>query len=195
MKISTLAKVFSCRKDLVYFCKQLLPTKVFACEVGVFRGYFSKTLYDILNPEIIYLIDNSFDKFVSFKGNYICCQGNSYEELEKIPDEFLSFIYIDAGHSYEDIKRDIKQAHKKIIHHGIIQFNDYCNYDCITDKKYGVLKAVNEYIENYNVEIIGISLSKNGFHDLALKVNKNFQKNLNISKSNRPKIFNHKLLI
>lgn len=166
------AKIFSCRDDLVNFCKKLLPKKIIACEVGVFRGVFSKKLYEILNPEIFYLIDINFDKFINFEGKYVCFKGNSYEELQKIPNESLSFVYVDAGHDYEDIKKDIEQAHKKIIHCGIIQFNDYCNYDCITNKKYGVLQAVNEYIENYNVEIIGISLDRCGFHDLAVKVNK-----------------------
>ena len=67
--------------------------------------------------------------------------------------EFLSFLFIDGSHKYEDVKNDILNYKDKILPGGIIAGHDYesdtydelhINEDYVNGKHHGVIKAVNE---------------------------------------------------
>ena len=53
-----------------------------------------------------------------------------------IDDKSIDFVYIDADHEYESVRKDIAAWHPKIRRGGIISGHDYSSS--------GVYKAVNE---------------------------------------------------
>lgn len=80
---------------------------------------------------------------------------SSFDAYKKIADGSLSFLFIDAGHSYEDIKRDLTNYLPKMKKDGLICGHDYesetyderyIGEDYVDGKHHGVIKAVNEVL-------------------------------------------------
>jgi hypothetical protein len=184
------AKLFQTRDELIEYCKQFIILNPVIAEVGVFQGYNSENLIQKLNPSKMFLIDtfstndhwtNKFNpkthlKFIQdkFKTNSSVeiMQGLSWDCLEKLEDNSLDYIYLDAGHSYAEVKKDTELCLKKIKSGGIIQFNDYTNWSIVEKADYGVLDVVNEVILSQNVEVLGLGLHFKGYHDISLKIKK-----------------------
>lgn len=103
-------------------------------------------------------------------GTMNICRGLSWEALETFDDEFFDFVYLDAAHDYESVKKDIAALHRKVKKGGIIQFNDYGFVHAVTRTAYGVLPAVNHFIWNNDCEVIGYCMNENGFADLAVRL-------------------------
>jgi hypothetical protein len=183
------ARVFVSRKSLAAWCRSQLCECPTVAEVGVFAGDFSRWLLDVFHPSSLHLIDTfctsdhvkqqfTANSHVSFVQNTFAReprvrvhQGVSWDVLGGMPDDSLDYVYIDADHSYESVRRDIEAAHAKVRPGGIIQFNDYANYGSYERAPYGVLQAVNEYIESRDdVHVLGLSLERSGYHDLAVRV-------------------------
>lgn len=184
------ARLFMSRKTLTEHCAGLVPQNPFIAEVGVFQGKFSETLLRVFKPRKFFMIDtfsvddhidklftaeNHFDyiqkKFVD-KDVFFFIKGFSWDGLHYLLDDSLDYIYIDADHTYDSVKMDIEAAYRKIKSGGILQFNDYCTYSLYEDLRYGVLNAVNEFIESHNVTLVGLSIDRSGYHDLAVQVRK-----------------------
>jgi len=51
--------------------------------------------------------------------------GISWEQADKFSDNYFDFIYIDADHSYEGVKKDITTWYPKLKKNGIIAGHDY----------------------------------------------------------------------
>ena len=64
-------------------------------------------------------------------------QGDSADSADRIADASLDFVFIDADHSYEGVKRDISAWLPKVKKGGYICGHDYPRYP-------GVVRAVNE---------------------------------------------------
>jgi hypothetical protein len=184
------AKLFQHRDELTDYCKQFITPNPVIAEVGVFQAYNSETLIQKLNPSKMFLIDtfcsndhwtNKFKaadhlKFIQnkFKTNHSVeiMQGLSWDCLEKLEDNSLDYIYLDAGHSYVEVKKDTDLCLKKLKSGGLIQFNDYTNWSIAEKEPYGVLDVVNEVISFQNVEVLGLALHPRGYHDISLKITK-----------------------
>lgn len=181
------SRIFSRRNHLLQYCKNFIPEKSTVSEVGVAEGFFSQTILDTLSPQKMYLVDlyehnsphheynrtNHYSYIINKFGNndkISIMKGLSWECLDKLPSESLDFIYIDGDHSYESVKKDIVAAYRIIKSGGIIQFNDYTTFSPVENMRYGVLHAVNEFLQTHNVEVLGLSLDKNGYEDLAVRV-------------------------
>ena len=182
------ARLFTNRKALVGHCKTLLPDKPIIAEVGVFSGFFSEFLLSTFQPHKLHLIDTfaasdhvtglfaAANHLAFIKAKFAenpevsIHQGMSWEKLSDLGDNSCDFIYIDADHGYESVQKDIASACHKIKSGGIIQFNDYTNYGSFEKGPYGVLDAVNEFIESHTVHLVGFSLERSGYHDLAVRV-------------------------
>jgi len=184
------AKLFQNRDELTEYCKQFIAPNPVVAEVGVFQGYNSETLIQKLNPSKMFLIDTFFSndhwtnkfkaadhlKFIKdkFKTNNSVeiMQGLSWDCLEKLEDNSIDYIYLDAGHSYSDVKKDTDVCLRKIKSNGIIQFNDYTNWSIVEKADYGVLDVVNEVILSENVQVLGLGLHPQGYHDISVLVRK-----------------------
>ena len=137
-------------------------------EVGCWKGKSSNYFANILNKENeLYCVDtwlgssyNSehnelIDKlnkslFEEFKSNmnglkYTAIQKDSITASKDFKDNSLDFIFIDAGHLYEEVKEDIKAWLPKLKKGGTLAGHDYGNSE-------GVTKAVDEIFKNKKIE-------------------------------------------
>ena len=179
------------------FSLTLLPKGGTMAEVGVAYGEFTRKIFDNLNPDIFYAIDifsggpgSDFmertdwldsnlgqkdflkKKFVNEikNGKFIIKEGFSWEVLETFDDDYFDYVYLDAAHDYESVKKDIDVLLKKVKNNGIIQFNDYTYFDLISRVPYGVIRAVDELLVNNKHEILFFCLNPDGFNDIAVKI-------------------------
>jgi len=107
----------------------------------------------------VYLISNDVAK--EYKGNKLYKQFTenikpvkdyikvlsmpSIEASKQFDDNYLDFVFIDAGHEYEEAKSDIDAWYPKLKKSGILAGHDY------TDEFPGVIKAVNEFCKKHNL--------------------------------------------
>lgn len=165
-------------------------------EVGVAFGGFSEKILSCLEPSKFYAIDmyddqikgfwdknifeeqelSHFDwykkKFESYldKGIMEMRQGLSWDCLADFPDEFFDYVYLDAAHDYESVKKDVTALYPKMKHNGIIQFNDYTygNPRVI----YGVVPVVNGLINKTDSKVLFFCMDKGGYHNIVVQINK-----------------------
>lgn len=145
-------------------------------EVGVERARFSKVLCQV-NPQLkLYGVDSwQFDekyrshvsqerldgffietreRMKSFFPRYQIIRDVSVTAAKRFGDETLDFVFIDARHDYQSAKEDIETWVPKVKKNGIVSGHDYRegqNKDKPDKPKYGVKKAVNEWVENNNI--------------------------------------------
>jgi len=162
-------EIFENRNDLL----NIMDKNLVVCEIGVFKGDFSKIMLDILSPKELHLIDifdgkmcsgdkdgndivwtdlnkeylNVKNMFLDNKNVYIH-KGFSYDILNGFYDNYFDMIYIDGNHSYNGVKSDLKSSFLKVKNGGLI-----CGHDYISSKFEGVVRAVDEFCEEHNLEI------------------------------------------
>ena len=127
-------------------------------EVGVYRGDFSEKILE-RKPQKLYLIEINpdycrnlairFKKYVDAGIVEIICE-NSCTALKRFAKESIDYVYIDAGHEYHDVIRDLEDSHPILKKSGLIGLNDYIFYDYIMPLKYGVMQASHDFILKYN---------------------------------------------
>ncbi|WP_417708333.1 class I SAM-dependent methyltransferase [Roseibium aggregatum] len=159
------------------FLLPLVPQGGIACEVGTSTGFFARAIAMFTKPAELHTIDMDYSRF---KDSYfeqdsglpapIKHEGRSWEELSKF-DKYFDLIYIDAGHSYKDVTRDIEAASKAIKPDGYLMFNDYCRWSIEQAEPYGVLAAVNDFANENNWAVRGVALSGSGHFDILLSKN------------------------
>jgi hypothetical protein len=162
-------KIFKTRNDLINY----LPSDLIMCEIGVFEGEFSEKLFKS-KPKELHLIDifaghfgsgdkdglniktidlnisyNNLKQFYKEQKNVYIHKGFGNNILKNIPDSYFDFMYIDADHSYEAVKKDLELCKIKTKPGGIIAGHDYNK-----EKFCGVVDAVNEFClaNNYYIE-------------------------------------------
>lgn len=69
--------------------------------------------------------------------------GDSVEQAARVADESLDWVYIDAGHTYEELKADFEAWFPKVRKGGIVSGHDYGDNDLP-----GVKQFIDEYIAN-----------------------------------------------
>jgi len=186
------SRVSTSREDVL----QWLPKGGTIAEVGVGYGYFSALLLQWMTPRKFIAIDTfaftadtepwkqtllknsrlshqdyykkKFREEIE-KGQLEVHAGLSWEMLEKLPDNSLDYVYLDAGHSYEEVVKDIAQVKKKVKDTGIIQFNDYALFDAFAFTPYGVPKAVHEFMIAENYELLFLCLHRQFFSDIVVR--------------------------
>jgi hypothetical protein len=149
-----------------------LNKKSIICEIGIFRGDFSKQIYETL-PKELHLVDVFCGSgYTGDKDglNYIYTDDMNvfYEELKKlykndntvkiiknksenylktIDDDYFDIIYIDGDHSYEGVSIDLELSRQKVKNNGYITGHDY--HETIG----GVKQAVDDFVKKYNLKL------------------------------------------
>ena len=161
------------RKD-VY--RELINENSVIIEIGVRLAENAFLMY-AHNPKKMFLVDpwenhpkdKKFYKRVKdvFAGcnNVQIIKSTSQEAVKKFENNFFDIVYIDAGHRYEEVLRDLDLWAPKIKSGGFIIGDDYFDNpekDPLTEKyqikwkkqEYGVVPAVGDFLKkNENFEI------------------------------------------
>jgi hypothetical protein len=196
------AQLFASREDMIEWLGSIYAIDCIA-EIGVGLGDFSKHMIASCWPKKFIAIDtfrmHELEEFwnlsaqVVFKGmthrayyeqnlsasaTSVCIlEGFSSSELPKLADASCDLVYIDAGHAYNDVIDDGKQAIRILTDNGVIVFNDYIMHDYALGCEYGVVQATNELIYSHGLQIVAFALHEGMFCDIALVKRKPLQYN------------------
>jgi hypothetical protein len=166
---------------------RLMPQNGTVAEIGVFKGDFSAQILSITKPHRLHLIDFWPDEMIQSSGESItgsdACKfvrnvfaseiknnkvvlhkGLSGQISQEFPDEYFDWIYIDAGHSYEEVKSDLNCWYPKVKAGGFITGHDY-----IEKTWYGVVQAVNEFLKQKPLAFIALTAESHGSRSWVLK--------------------------
>ena len=178
---------FETREDLLKY----LGTDLKIAEIGVFKGEFSKFIFENLKPKELFLVDlfegyaGSGDKdgnnmqftnletehsrlieyFKENKNVYIIKE-NSKNFISSLRDGSLDLIYIDGDHDYSGVKSDLMLSYDKIKNGGYI-----CGHDYVSPVFDGVVRAVNEFCIDKDLKIDYIT--KDGCPTYCIKKTQN----------------------
>jgi len=142
------------KKDIWNFCQDPMFKEMEVIELGTSNGhsthilsYLFNKVHTINNNESIYA--KQFNKNLN---NIIYYNFNLYESKWLV--EKGDVFFIDADHSYEGVYFDIKNSLRlksNILEKKILIFDDYG----ISKYEYTVKRAVNEFINNKTLEVLG----------------------------------------
>lgn len=140
-------------KGLYHLIQEYVTPETVMAEIGSFSGVSSELFAihckeincidrweqynEINNPEIIEG-EKRFDELLKRYSNIKKIKLSSEDASNLFKDESLDFVYIDAAHDYENVKKDILCWLPKVKPNGII-----AGHDIVMD---GVSRAVNEIL-------------------------------------------------
>jgi hypothetical protein len=153
-----------------------LPKGGVVAEVGTLQGEFARDILRITEPQELHLIDHETHPRVvtltedpSLRDRVHFHHQDSVEALQTFPDQYFDWIYIDAQHAYDGVKRDIGVARRKVKDSGLLVFNDYIVWSYVEMEPYGVVAAVNELCTEDKWEMIYLALPSHMYCDVALR--------------------------
>jgi hypothetical protein len=149
-----------------------LPKEAVVCEVGVLKGDFSRKILSQCSPKEFHLVDVNFKALqadVSQHENVVMHKGFSYEVLQKFPDGYFDWIYIDADHTYEGVKADIQVAQTKVKPGGYLVFNDFALIARMGLGTFGVHNAVCEFASEKGWPFAYFCMNGQALYDVALR--------------------------
>jgi len=153
-----------------------LPKGRVVAEVGTLHGEFARQILRLSAPKELHLIDHNIHPRVremsedpSLRDRLRVHHSDSVEALGSFPDEYFDWIYIDAQHTYDGVKRDIAAARRKIKADGLLVFNDYTMWSYVEMQPYGVVAAVNELCIEEGWEIVYLALPSHMYCDVAVR--------------------------
>lgn len=148
--VSNNIMIYTTRQDFGKLFESVKEKGVGA-EIGVQNGWNSLTILKYWTGKLlcvdIWENQDEFDTTVEniSKLNTEIIKGKSVDVANTIEDESLDFVYIDAGHTYEDIKSDYEAWFPKVRNGGVISGHDYC------DSFEGVKRFVDELGVKFNI--------------------------------------------
>lgn len=175
------------RQDFLLSLKNFIPINCDCVELGVLQGEFSEMILNIIKPDILVLVD----PFKIGGGEYLDGLRTAYstsEDYIKVVERFkqqikssqvwiekmysynaaklfeygvFDFVYIDADHTYNSVKRDLNDWLPLLKDEGVM-----CLHDYVELSNFGVIKAVDEFCEEHNFEKIIFNINGG---DIALK--------------------------
>lgn len=173
-------QLFLTRESMI---RQFLKEGMVGCEVGVFAGEFAEsllrkqpkelTLIDCWSSEegVLFSGDVDGNNGVSLPQEYLyglvvsrfanyplvkILRGWTWDMIPRLPDNSLDYVYIDADHSYEGMKRDLKLIQPKLKPDGYLMGHDYeMNFaKAKIPWKFGVQQAVDEFCQETDFQLL-----------------------------------------
>ena len=134
--------LFSTDKDLTK--DEFIPQTKFSNPLKNF--YYNYIIR--LDPYSIISVEKLLKKY---KKNVKIIKGNSNKVLQEINIDGFDYVFLDGGHKYETVLKDLTTLTKVIVSNGVVLCDDY-------DLTYapGVKKAIDEYVvlNNFNLKIL-----------------------------------------
>jgi len=130
-------------------------------EIGVGKGAYSYAILLNNGLKLLYSVDNWDDSAIKAKAERTLdrfgdrneiLHTTSEEASKRFSNGSLDFVYIDADHTYESIKRDLELWYPKVKKGGIFAGHDYIDRVCKYGT-FGVKSAVNEMVDKHKQEL------------------------------------------
>lgn len=121
-KESVVGVEIGCRAGVnaVQILRRLPVSKLFL--IDPFVPYYDRSAYTT-EQQMSFL--NEFNKnLMGFSGRFVFVQEYSYNCVDRIPDD-LDFVYIDGGHRYDEVLKDISLYYPKVRVGGVIGGHDW----------------------------------------------------------------------
>jgi predicted O-methyltransferase YrrM len=96
-------------------------------------------------------------------------KADSVDALQQFSDSHFDWIYIDADHSYEGVRRDLGVAKMKVKRDGLLVLNDHIFWSHREFMAYGVVQAVNELCLSDDWEFAYLALHPEMYGDVVLR--------------------------
>jgi hypothetical protein len=189
------AQLFADRYDMVRSLKRQLTGKTIA-EIGVAHGNFSDFLLSELSPRIFDAYDlftmhewpsawgedtskvlkgkrhiefyrHRFHEPIA-RGTMRVFEGDGASNI-RASNVSYDMIYIDAGHTREDVQRDVDASIGRLKKGGFLIFNDYIAFDHVAHETYGVVDVVNDLCVNHGWRLTHMGLHDRMFADVVLQ--------------------------
>ena len=93
--------------------------------------------------------------------------GDSPAQVSRLEDQSVDVFYVDGDHTYEGVWRDLDAIRPKIKPSGLLIMNDYTCGD--GGHAYGVVKATNEFMVEYDYEMTMFCLEPLMYCDVVLQ--------------------------
>ena len=174
-------KTVQTRLDFLAAVAKMLPPNPIGVELGVLNGDFSQQILDVLKPKYLTLIDpyetggerydsglssaysteteyqRVLDRFKNEIANeqIAIIREYSFDAVYSFADNSLSFVYLDASHLEDDVKKDLTDWLPKMKEGSLI-----CGHDLVAISNFGVIQAVNWFCEKYKFKMV--VLNSNG---------------------------------
>ena len=165
---------------------KFLPKGGKVVEIGVAEGDFSQVILQHTAPKRLHLIDpwvhqaqadyaedpNNVsdqaheDRFQGVKdrfaaeikqGQVVLHRGFSQNAAHQFANHSLDWIYIDGLHTYEGVLSDLALFYPKVTASGFILGHDYTNHAMAHKMNFGVVKAVNGFIQVKKVGFVALT--------------------------------------
>lgn len=166
-----------------------LPKNGSVLEVGVLAGDWSMQIIKQNAPNRLTLIDTFYSEdynspkrfkkkshlsFIQEKFKEVTPQieiqkGLSWDMMKNHSEDEFDWIYIDAGHDYESVKKDLTEAFRILKPNGYLVMNDYVMYDHYAKEQYGVVKATNEFMLDNDFEMLYFAFHPEMFCDVVIR--------------------------
>lgn len=158
-------RVVATRRDLL----SLLPRGGVVAECGVDRGCFSEMILTVNQPHKLYLIDqwgsSRYSKSIKAgvqeqfsdqlaAGSVEICEGTSFEEIRKFPENYFDWVYIDTNHQFQTTCDELAACAERVKQDGFIVGHDYTIGNFDDGIRYGVIEAVNKFCNKEEWELI-----------------------------------------
>lgn len=151
------------RPSTLFIKNHFQDKELAGAEVGVYEGSNAESVLKTLKISKLYLIDPYINDY-NWRGNNLNeAKITAFQKLNNYPVEFiykksyeanvseLDFVYIDANHSYESVKKDIEIYWNKIKSGGVLAGHDFI--DNPHENTLGVIKAVIEFAVKNNLQL------------------------------------------
>jgi hypothetical protein len=116
------------------------------------KNVFSNPLKRLYYNHIIkldpYSIKSVLNLLKKFKSNVNIIKGNSNTKLKEININEVDYVFLDGGHKYETVKKDLLNVHVVINNNGTVLCDDY-NLSYAP----GVKKAIDEFVISNNLNL------------------------------------------
>jgi hypothetical protein len=164
-------RVLSNREELIGD----MPDEGHVVEVGTQSGHFAHFILSRRQNVRLFTIDLDYSQFARGPlqafikaGRLKMIEGTSWEELARFPEGFFSWIYVDASHALDNVRRDLAMARTRVAVGGYLVCNDYTTWSPFEATPYGVVPAVNELVADHDFDVTHFALHPFGYHDIAL---------------------------
>lgn len=160
-------EVVASRLDLL----DRLPKSGRVAEVGTYKGDFAREILARAAPNELHVIDidySRFDRALNDDPRIVRHEGLSHDVMAHFPEAHFDWIYIDADHAYDGVKRDARVSASRVKPGGFLVFNDYAHIDPNVGR-YGVHRAVTEFAVEMRWPLRYFALNPYALYDVALQ--------------------------